>query len=113
MDIKTYSEKALSTLHDDHRITDISPALISQVYGLVEEGGEVAGKFKKLIRDKGGVISDEAKNEILKELGDVLWYVNSVSSLLGSSLEEVAQMNIDKLQSRKERGTLAGSGDNR
>lgn len=113
MKIEEYGDKALTTLHDDHGTADISAQLISQVYGLVEEGGEVAGKFKKLIRDKGGVINDEARGELLKELGDVLWYVNSVASLLGSSLEEVAQKNLDKVLSRKERGVIAGSGDNR
>lgn len=113
MNIQDYSTKALSTMHNDHQIADISPQLISQVYGLVEEGGEVAGKFKKLIRDKGGVLDEESKAEIIKELGDVLWYVNSIASLLDSSLEEVAEKNIAKLASRKERGVLAGSGDNR
>ncbi len=113
MQINEYSTQALTTLHNDHGIADLDAALISQVYGLVEEGGEVAGKFKKIIRDKGGALTDEDKKEIIKELGDVLWYVNSISSLLGSSLEEVAQTNLDKLLSRKERGVLAGSGDNR
>lgn len=91
----------------------MSPTLISQVFGLVGESGEVAEKFKKLIRDRGGRISNEDKAEILKELGDILWYVNAVSHLLGSSLEEVAQKNLDKVLSRKERGKTGGSGDNR
>lgn len=91
----------------------MSPALISQVFGLMGESGEVAEKFKKLIRDKKGVISDDDKAEVLKELGDILWYINSVSHLLGSSLEEVAQKNLDKVLSRKERGMTGGSGDNR
>ena len=114
MTIDEYSKKAITTLMDEHALSDdMSPALLSQVFGLVGEGGEVAEKFKKLIRDKQGVISGEDKAEILKELGDVLWYVNSISALLGSSLEEVAAKNLDKVLSRKERGVTSGSGDNR
>jgi len=113
MNIRDYSEQAISTLLGEHDITDMSPTLISQVFGLMGESGEVAEKFKKLIRDKKGVISEEDKQEILKELGDILWYINSVSTLLGSNLEEVAQKNLDKVLSRKARGVTTGSGDNR
>lgn len=113
MTIEEYSEKALTTLSDTHGLQDIDARLVSQLFGLVEESGEVAGKFKKLIRDKNGELSDESKKEVLKELGDVLWYVNSVAHLLGSDLATVAQNNIDKLASRKERGVIGGSGDNR
>ncbi len=113
MTIKEYSEKALTTLTGSHGLQDIDACLVSQIFGLVEESGEVAGKFKKLIRDKKGELTDESRQEILKELGDVLWYVNSVTHLLGSDLASVAQGNIDKLASRKERGVIGGSGDNR
>lgn len=114
MKIDDYSKEAITTLLGDHALSDdMSPALISQVFGLVGESGEVAEKFKKLIRDRGGKISDEDKAEILKELGDILWYINSVTHLLGSSLDEVAIKNLEKLASRKERDVLHGSGDNR
>ena len=113
MNIQDYSSQAITTLLGDHAITDMDATLLSQVFGLMGESGEVAEKFKKLIRDKKGVISDEDKAEIIKELGDILWYINSVSHLLGSNLEEVAQKNLDKVLSRKERGEIQGSGDNR
>ena len=113
MTIDDYSKTAITTLLGEHAITDMDATLLSQVFGLVGESGEVAEKFKKLIRDKKGEITDEDKQEILKELGDILWYVNSVSTLLGSSLEEVAQKNLDKVLSRKDRGVTTGSGDNR
>jgi NTP pyrophosphatase (non-canonical NTP hydrolase) len=113
MNVNDYSERAISTLLGEHAITDMDATLLSQVFGLMGESGEVAEKFKKLIRDKKGVISEEDKAEIIKELGDILWYINSVSYLLGSSLEEVAQKNLDKVLSRKERGKTQGSGDNR
>ena len=113
MTLDEYSKTAITTLQDDHAVTDMDAALLSQVLGLVGESGEVADKFKKLIRDKKGILTDEDKKEILKELGDVLWYVNSITVLLGSDLESVAQNNLDKLLSRKARGVIGGSGDNR
>jgi len=113
MNISDYSEQAMTTLVGDHATTDMDASLISQVFGLVGESGEVAEKFKKLIRDNAGRITDEDKKEIIKELGDILWYINSVSYLLGYSLEDVAKINLEKVLSRKERGVTAGSGDNR
>lgn len=114
MKIEDYSSQAITTLVSDHALSsDMSPALISQVFGLVGESGEVAEKFKKLIRDKHGEISAEDTQEVLKELGDILWYINSVAHLLGSSLDEVASKNLEKVLSRKSRGVTSGSGDNR
>lgn len=113
MNIHDYSTQAISTLLGDHDMADMDATLMAQVLGLVGESGEVAEKFKKLIRDKKGHISAEDKAEILKELGDILWYVNAVAHLLDSSLEEVATHNIEKVLSRKQRGATTGSGDNR
>jgi len=113
MTFDEYHEKAISTLADTHAYGDLAPELLSQVLGLVGESGEVAEKFKKLIRDKQGALSDDDRKEVLKELGDILWYVNSVSTLLGSSISEVAEINLDKVLSRKARGVTHGSGDNR
>jgi len=86
------------------------------VLGLCGETGEVAEKLKKVIRD--GRYSDIKeikfkKEEIKKELGDVLWYLASLSHELGIPLNEVAEKNIEKLKSRKQRGKIGGSGDNR
>ena len=81
--------------------------------GLVGESGEVAEKIKKVLRDQGGKLNEENKIELSKELGDVLWYLSQITSELGLSLNEIAEKNIEKLMSRKERGKLKGSGDNR
>jgi len=113
MKIDDYTTNALLTLSDDYAYGDITPQLMGMVLGLSDENGEVLGKFKKLLRDKRGVLTDEDKEEIIKELGDVLWYIATVSHLLGSSLEEVARKNNEKLLSRKQRDVLGGSGDNR
>ncbi len=90
-----------------------SHAFLEKAFGLVGEAGEVAEKVKKILRDKDGQATDEDKKELAKELGDILWYVNSVGNYLGYSLDEIAQLNLDKVLSRKARGKTHGSGDNR
>ena len=81
--------------------------------GLSGEAGEVAEKIKKVIRDKNGVMNDEERENIKKELGDVMWYVAQLATELDLSLDDIAQKNIEKLYSRLERGKINGSGDNR
>lgn len=81
--------------------------------GLTGEAGEVADKIKKIIRDKNGAFTPEDVTEIKKELGDVLWYVAALSTEFGLSLGDIADANISKLQSRKARGKISGSGDDR
>jgi NTP pyrophosphatase (non-canonical NTP hydrolase) len=108
-----YQTRAIATLTKDHAYGDLTAELMAQILGLVGESGEVAEKVKKLIRDKAGAISDEDKQELYKELGDILWYVNAVAHLLGSNLDQVARQNISKVQSRYARGVTKGSGDNR
>ena len=99
------------------RETAIYPSLgsnfIYPTLGLVGESGEVAEKIKKILRDKEGVINEDSRKEIAKELGDVLWYLAQLSSELNLSLDDMAKMNIEKISSRKERNVLSGDGDNR
>lgn len=89
------------------------PEFIDKVLGLAGESGEFADKIKKIMRDKKGEFDEEDRMAILKELGDVLWYVAEVSLYLDMPLSELAKINLDKLASRKNRGTLTGSGDER
>lgn len=81
--------------------------------GLAEEAGELLGKFKKLYRDAGGVMTDEFKQKVIFESGDTLWYLANLCTVLDISLEDVAKMNLDKLADRKKRNVIHGSGDNR
>ncbi|MFA4999875.1 MAG: nucleoside triphosphate pyrophosphohydrolase family protein [Patescibacteria group bacterium] len=81
--------------------------------GLAGETGEVAEKIKKIIRDKDGQIGNTDREELKKELGDVLWYIAQIATELGIDLENIAMENIKKLLSRLERGQIGGSGDNR
>ena len=83
------------------------------VLGLNGEAGEVAEKYKKILRDYQGVITLSDKWAIVKELGDVLWYVAQIARTLGVDLSLVAKLNIEKLESRKERNMLHGDGDER
>lgn len=83
------------------------------VLGLTSEAGEVAGKLKKFIRDYEGRIGVHEKNVLAAEIGDVLWYVAMLALELDVPLSKLATDNINKLESRKARGVLGGSGDNR
>lgn len=115
MTFDEYQKKAIQTelMEKSDELSANDPAFVAKLLGLVGEAGEVSEKFKKIIRDKNGVITDVDKTEIAKELGDVLWYVSALAEYLGISLEDVAQKNIEKVFSRKKRGMSQGSGDNR
>jgi NTP pyrophosphatase (non-canonical NTP hydrolase) len=91
----------------------VGHAVIYPTLGLTNEAGEVAGKVKKIFRDKGGIIGEAERQALKSELGDVLWYLTQVCTELELSLEEVAGYNIEKLYSRLERGKIGGDGDNR
>lgn len=91
-------------------------ALNYTVLGLAGEAGEVADKWKKVLRgDFGtpGEMTPEIRDLMIKEVGDVLWYAARIATELGVSLADVAQGNLDKLASRLERGVVKGSGDER
>jgi NTP pyrophosphatase (non-canonical NTP hydrolase) len=91
----------------------IGHGVIYPTLGLTNEAGEVAGKIKKIFRDKAGVIGDAEREALQAELGDVLWYLAQVCTELNLSLDDVAQSNLDKLASRQQRGVIAGDGDTR
>lgn len=115
MTFSEYQKQAITTelMERSGTVSANDPAMVAKVLGLVGEAGEVAEKFKKIVRDKEGVISDEDRIEIRKELGDVLWYISAVADYIGLNLDEVAEKNLEKLFDRRARGTARGSGDNR
>ncbi len=91
----------------------IGHGVIYPTLGLTNEAGEVAGKVKKIFRDKGGVIGDTEREALKAELGDVLWYLAQVATELDLSLQDIADANLAKLFGRLERGKIKGDGDNR
>src|SRR3989344_669109 len=109
MNFEEYQKKSRVTA----KYPDAGNNYIYPTLGLAGEAGEVAEKIKKVIRDKGGQINDETRNEIKKELGDVLWYVSQMATEIGLSFDDIAESNITKLYDRMERGVLKGDGDNR
>lgn len=109
MNFEEYQKKA--------RAKAIYPTLgggvVFPTLGMMGEAGEVSEKIKKLFRDGDGVVTEELRKEITKELGDVLWYMSQIASELDIHLQEVAEKNIEKIESRHARGVTHGSGDNR
>ena len=86
--------------------------LVENSLGLSGEIGEVHEKIKKLFRDNPDDVL-KANQEIMKELGDVVFYATALANIYGKGLQEVLELNIAKLDDRQKRGTLKGSGDNR
>lgn len=106
----------LNEYQEGARRTAIYPSerkIIYPTLGLTGEAGEVADKVKKVIRDNNDNFTTETCEQIAKELGDVMWYAASLAHDLGYSLEEICQMNLDKLASRAKRNMIHGSGDER
>lgn len=81
--------------------------------GLASEAGEVAGKVKKVIRDKSGVVSEETRKAIIDEASDVAWYLARLCDHFNTNLDELLEYNFQKLSARKAAGTIQGSGDKR
>ncbi len=88
-------------------------ALPTLTLALASEAGEVAGKVSKMFRDEGGILTEQREQEILLELGDVLYFVSAICTALDVPLEQVANMNLQKIASRMMRGKIGGDGDNR
>ena len=106
MNMNEYQEQAAKTA-----IYDPDHAGIYPVLGLANEAGEVAGKLKKYMRD--ATDHETLRDQMKKELGDVLWYVAVTGRDFDLTLDEIAEANIAKLADRQQRGVLGGSGDNR
>lgn len=112
MTLDEYQQRARETALYPQHAQVLYPSL-----KLAGEAGEVAEKLGKLIRDEGyvpGADLDEAQRDALvKELGDVLWYVANLAADLGVPLDTVGARNLAKLADRKQRGVIGGSGDDR
>lgn len=110
-----YQEKAFSTALYPKHGTGEPIALAYVGLGLNGEAGEVAEILKKHLRgDKGkNDLTSEELEALGHEIADVFWYACGLCTELGLSASEIAQGNLNKLASRKERGLLKGSGSDR
>lgn len=113
MNLDEYQEKAAKYDLSDATSDLREIGFIEKVLGLTGEAGETADKVKKILRDKGGLFSEEDKIAIAKELGDVMWYIAAIARYLDLTLSDVASLNIEKLESRYQRNLLHGEGDDR
>ena len=113
MELNNYQYEAIKTAE----YPCVGTNLVYPAMGLVGEAGEVCDKVKKRWRNTGKMsahdMPQDERNEIVKELGDVLWYISACASELGIHLNTVAQVNLDKLNDRRNRGVIKSSGDNR
>lgn len=109
MNFREYQAKSRKTA----QYPPIGHPVIYPVLGLANEAGEVAGKVKKIFRDKDGLIGAAEREALRSELGDVLWYLAQVCTELDLTLDEVAAYNLEKLSGRLARGAIRGDGDNR
>lgn len=110
MTFDEYQKQALTTA-----IFNPDPLMDKTIFvmGISGEAGEVIEKWKKIVAYKGGIISDEDKQELKKELGDVVWYIALLAHSLDITFNEVIELNLSKLADRKKRGVQKGAGDNR
>jgi len=106
----SYYQQASRRTYSDINVDD---PIVYPVLGLCNEAGELAGKIKKIFRDKKGKISEADREALKGEIGDVLWYLTQIATNLDLTLEEIAEHNLEKIYSRLERGVIGGSGDNR
>lgn len=110
MTLDEYQKEALVTaVFTDDEFKDLA----HWVFGITGEAGEIAEKFKKIVRDKEAIIGDTDRDEIIKEIGDVMWYLAVLAKQLDVSFDEVGKRNIAKLRDRQNRNKIQGSGDNR
>lgn len=109
MNLDEYQQRALKTASPKDKKGEVFHLIL----GLVGEAGEIAEKAKKIVRDHGSDFANLDKDDLKKELGDVLWYIAVLADYFDISLNDIGTKNIEKLASRQARGTLSGSGDNR
>ncbi|MGV9001424.1 MAG: nucleoside triphosphate pyrophosphohydrolase family protein [Candidatus Saccharimonadaceae bacterium] len=109
MNLNEYQILALRTASPKDKKNELFHLLL----GLCGEAGEIAEKAKKIIRDHDSDFSKLDKDDVTKELGDVLWHIATIADYFDIELETIGDTNIKKLASRLERGVIGGSGDNR
>ena len=121
MDFNEYQKEAYKTA----TYPDLGNNIIYPALGLAGESGELVDKIKKFWRNNFDVshttevweikdaLPENQRLEIVKELGDILWYISAMATELEVDLSEVARVNLEKLFDRRDRGVIKSEGDNR
>jgi NTP pyrophosphatase (non-canonical NTP hydrolase) len=113
MHFREYQIKARTTDVGTSAQDCLEPGWLYYVLGIAGETGEFCEKVKKLFRDKNGVVDQEFKDFVIKEMGDIQWYMARFADQFDINFDDVAETNIEKLLDRMERGKLHGEGDDR
>lgn len=109
MTLDDYQTAALRTASPKDKKNELFHLLL----GLCGEAGEIAEKAKKIVRDEESDFSKWDRDDIVKELGDVMWHVAVTADYFDIPLGEIGEKNIAKLADRMKRNMIAGSGDDR
>lgn len=113
MNFNEYQRKTRLTDKGVGQRHGLEPPWLYYALGIAGETGELVEKVKKHFRDYYGCMNDQQKKAIIKEMGDILWYIARLADSWQIKFDDVAKENIEKLLSRKERGTIHGEGDDR
>lgn len=113
MDFNEYQRECRKTDLGTSAQDCLNPGWLYYVLGIAGESGEMVEKIKKLFRDKGGVIDNEFRVAVIKEMGDVQWYMARLADQFDIDFEVIFRTNIKKLLSRQGRNKLHGDGDDR
>ncbi len=111
MDFNEYQALASRTANFEGKQKEYE--LLYLTLGIAGEAGEIAEKVKKLIRNDDGALSDEKREDLKREIGDVLWYLSQLARTLAIPFDDVARANIEKLADRAKRGVIKSKGDSR
>jgi NTP pyrophosphatase (non-canonical NTP hydrolase) len=111
MDFNEYQQLATRTAGFTGKLAEVE--LLYLGLGVTSEAGEVADKIKKLMRNHDGVLSEETRDGLKYELGDVLWYLSQIARVLDIPFSEIAAANVEKLADRAARNVIKSTGDNR
>jgi NTP pyrophosphatase (non-canonical NTP hydrolase) len=97
----TFAEYQSASTRTDHTGNDPQDGILVAVLGITGEAGDLATLFKKRLRDGPGFTV--YAEQCTEELGDILWYMATLCTKLGLTLDEVAARNLTKTRARWEK----------
>ncbi len=113
MDFREFQIESRKTDVGTSAQDNLKPGWLYYALGISGEAGELTEKIKKLFRDKKGEVDQEFLDSVIKEMGDILWYMGRLADTFGIDFNLIAETNIIKLLDRMEHDKIHGDGDNR